>query len=131
MSVNERNRRRWMPWAWAGLIWLLLSLPSGLVPEGEAMESWLPLWLQAPLEAWGDKLVHAGLFAVLAVLTWHSRPRRWRVGFLWCAAYAALTELYHLLLPYRSAEWGDVAADFSGIALVAVLVLLGSSSDDS
>ncbi len=131
MTTNERNRRRWMPWAWAGLIWVLLSLPSGLVPEEEAIEPWLPLWLQAPLELWGDKIVHLMLFAVLAWLTWRSRPRRWKIGFLACAAYGALTEAYHLLLPYRSAEWGDVAADLGGVGLVALLVLVAGSRDVS
>lgn len=118
-----------MPWAWAALIFVLLSLPAGLVPEEEAMESWLPLWLQAPLELWGDKIVHAGLFAVLAFLAWRSRPERWCKGFLWCAAYGALTELYQLFLPYRSAEWGDVAADVGGVALVAVVLVLFRPGD--
>lgn len=129
MTANERIRRHWLPWAWAGLIWVLLSLPVGLVPEEDAMESWLPPWLEAPLEVWGDKIAHAGLFAVLAFLVWRSRPGRWRLGFLGCAAYGALTELYHLLLPYRSAEWGDVGADIAGVALVAVVLAVFGPRD--
>ncbi len=64
-----------------------------------------------------DKLVHAGLFALLAA------TGRWRCGpvtavLVAVCAYAPLSEVVQaVLLPHRDGDWRDVAADLLGVAL--------------
>lgn len=115
---------RWAPWArlmaYAGLLFGLSSLPS--VP----LE---PAWPQ------GDKLLHLlaylplgwlahGAFASLRQLG--RRPWRLRLAALGAAAlYAASDEWHQALVPGRTADLADWAADLlgigAGIALAARL----------
>lgn len=115
---------RWAPWArlmaYAGLLFALSSLPS--VP----LE---PAWPQ------GDKLLHLlayiplgwlahGAFAGLRQLG--RRPWRLRLAALGAAAlYAASDEWHQALVPGRTADLADWAADLlgigAGIALAARL----------
>lgn len=105
-------------WGWALLIAVLLSLPPSLMqPAGTGWQP--PAWLAA----WGDEMTHFVLFAVLAALALGggAEPRR---ALTASAAYGALTEILHLLLPYRAAQWGDLAADLAGVAVVGAVAAL-------
>ena len=127
-------RSRWRPaLLWALLIWLLLSIPTGILGAGKGgwLATHLPAWLLARI----DKVVHAGLFLVLAGLL-HRGPRSaatgpsplaglGRVLALSCT-YGALTELYqHLFLPWRSGDLADLLADGLGASLYALAVVAG------
>jgi VanZ family protein len=96
------------------LILALLLTPSSIVPEGAS----------APLPRASDKLVHAGLFLVLAILVRRSLVmlpgvrRPWLLAFALTAAYGGLTELLQLWFTVdREAELADVVADLAGAAL--------------
>lgn len=72
-----------------------------------------------------DKIIHGSLFAAVAASAgWLFRPR-WRVLAL-VAAYAPFSELVQwTLLPGRSGDWHDIAADLTGTAVGwSVLLLL-------
>ncbi len=63
-----------------------------------------------------DKLVHGGLFLLLAVTTrWRFGPR---LGLLaTVAAYGVLSEIVQVLLPDRSGDAVDALADTTGALL--------------
>ncbi|MEM7052451.1 MAG: VanZ family protein [Acidobacteriota bacterium] len=103
-------------WLWAAGIALALLLP---VPDLPASDS-LPR-LPVPL----DLLVHGALFFVLVLLAIPAFGRARRVGLM-AAAYGVLTEAAQALVPYRSAEWSDLWADWVGIALALVWCTLRS-----
>ncbi|QYJ77267.1 VanZ family protein [Shewanella sp. FJAT-52076] len=63
-----------------------------------------------------DKVGHFGTFFGLAWLTQLAFRPRWYIMLLALAAYAGLIEVIQSRLPYRSASWGDIAADLAGVA---------------
>jgi len=86
-------------------------------------------WLAAFEDAGGDKLAHAGLFAVQAWLLCRCRPGPPRAGWLGAClaaavAYGALTEGVQVLLGGREGDLADLAADAlgagAGVAAFAV-----------
>lgn len=102
-----RGRWAWVV-GWAVLIEVLLLWPSP--PD-------------VPSLAWGiglDKIVHAALFAVQAVLgAWALQERR---RLAWPAlagaiAFGALTEVQQQLMPSRAMELGDFLADAAGASI--------------
>ena len=107
---------RWIPPAlWAGVIATLTSWPSP--PQVAAPEG-------------SDKLVHAVLYGVLAVLAiravhgGRASRARWAVSLrvvLVIAVLAALDEWHQQFIPERSMDVLDWAADVSG-AVVGALV---------
>ena len=64
-----------------------------------------------------DKVVHAGVFALLAATgRWRFGPAAWVL--LTVCAYAPLSEVVQtFLLPDRDGDWRDAAADLLGVAL--------------
>ena len=64
-----------------------------------------------------DKVVHAGVFALLAATgRWRFGPVAWVL--LAVCAYAPLSEVVQtFLLPHRDGDWRDAAADLLGVAL--------------
>ena len=76
-------------------------------------------------EPW-DKVVHASLFAVIAILLALSRKQstwRWLVASVVLASgVGALDELHQHFLPGRSADINDLAADFMGATSGALLM---------
>lgn len=87
---------------------VVLFVPGGGVPGGPA---------------WADEVVHAVLFALLAVTGSAVLPARALVPGL--AGYAVATEVAQGLLPLqRAAAAGDVLADLVGAA--AGLLLVGA-----
>lgn len=121
-SAGEQQRAprgaRVTAWAlaagWAGLIFAASSVPRGA---------------GIPLPGAGtDKLVHAGVFAVLgglvALALRAEGLRRWRAAGLAAVAglaYGALDELHQAFTPGRSMDGEDVVADAAGAALGALV----------
>lgn len=72
---------------------------------------------------YADKIVHVGIFAVVAVAGVRARiPVAWLVGLL--VGHAVSSELVqHWLLANRSGDPADVAADLVGIAVGVVVAL--------
>lgn len=104
-----------VPWrwvvAWGGVIQLLLLWPSPpSVPQAFNVPGL-------------DKLVHAGLFAVLAVLVSLAADRR-PAWWAWAgsALYGALTEFEQWFVPSRSMSVGDFLADAAGAAIGLALL---------
>jgi VanZ family protein len=106
-------RSRWLPAAaWALVIEALIVWPH---PPS------LP-------RAWSvpgiDKVVHAVLFGVMAVLAMRAlltRDRAWFVAFVGTVAFGAFTEAQQYFIPSRSLELGDILADTAGAAMGLVL----------
>lgn len=100
--------------------WAVLIAVALWTSGPEAPPAWA--WLRAFEEAGGDKLVHAGLFAVQGWLLSRCRPGTpsagWLLGCLAAVvAYGALTEAVQAPLGGRRAELADWAADAAGAAL--------------
>lgn len=102
-----RGRWTWVV-GWAVLIEVLLLWPSP--PE-------VPRLLRS---IGFDKIVHAGLFAVQAMLgAWAlaaSQRPAWP-ALVGATAFGALTELQQELMPSRAMELGDLMADAAGAAI--------------
>ncbi len=106
-------RLRWLPAAaWALFIEALIVWPH---PPS------LP-------RAWNvpgiDKVVHAVLFGVMALLAVRAmatRGRAWFVVFVGTAAFGAFTEGQQYFIPSRSMELGDFLADTAGAAIALAL----------
>jgi len=105
---------RWRASAvWALLIEVMILWPN--VPE--VPQGWTILW---PDFIKMDKLVHAGLFAVLSwllvrVLVVEARP--WWMAFALASAFGVFTEVQQHFIPSRAMELGDFLADAAGAAL--------------
>lgn len=125
-SFDQVVRARVVAGAWAVLVaW---SLWTG-GPDGPP--AWGPLgtWLDGFEESGGDKLVHAGLFAVQGWLV--CRVRRGAPGWPWLggcfllvAGFGLLTEAGQLAVETREAEVLDGVADAAGAALGVALYAL-------
>jgi hypothetical protein len=94
--------------AWALLIFALSSIPGGAFPASKLFSY--------------DKLLHAGVYAVLGAFTFMALPRSLsrRASVLVVLAGAITTlygftdELHQLFVPGRSADLRDVLADAVG-----------------
>ena len=106
---------------WTVLILLLCWIPASYVQEIEGKSP----WFQIPDL---DKVIHAGIFVVLAVL-WRrlTSSRRAIVAVvLGCFALGALTELGQLLpIVRRNAELYDLVTDCIGVIVGVAIALLG------
>ena len=115
MAEPSRGRvlATWVPaLAWAGLIFLLSSQPSPAV--------------QPPSIPHGDKLAHAGAYAILAwlaaraLLAGGTAPARaLLLAVLLGSLYGASDELHQSFVPGRDADPLDWAADAAGALLGA------------
>lgn len=96
------TRRRWT-WTWAAAILLAFSIPGPELPDVDIVGV--------------DKLVHFGLFFVLAGLAAWPRPVYHPGTVLTAgAAYAVLTECYQWVMPLgRSFDGLDVVANLIGL----------------
>lgn len=110
---------------WAFIILILCTIKLGAVSKN-------PIFF-----AGFDKLVHCGLFFVMAVLTGEGVIRRRGRHFfsfasafavlLICLAYGGFIELIQkYLFTWRSGEWDDLFADLVGMSMgvFAILVTL-------
>ena len=97
---------------WTIVILVLCWTPRVLLPVSESPES-----LTHKLHL--DKFVHAGIFAVFAVLWLRTRPAS-KTMYLWVllagTALAAVTEMVqNLPIINREGEFQDALADFAGV----------------
>lgn len=92
-----------MPFVGAALLsMVVLCTPGSQAPKGP--------W-------WADDVVHAALFALLAI-TGRRLPVRWWVLVTGLAGYAVLSEVVQAVAPlHRSGSVFDVLADLIGIGL--------------
>lgn len=110
--------------AWALFVWWLLTFE----PPAEA-----PLavdWLPAVFLSWTDKLAHAALFFVQALLVERATVERCGGGralllaFAVCLLLGAATELRQRSVPHRDADAADFGANVAGtVAAAAALPL--------
>lgn len=114
------------PYAALPLLWAAFMLLLTLTPAREMPVT--PAWKLLSF----DTAAHAGVFGVLAALSWFSlrRQRRWpvlaqqatAVVLAGCVAFGALIEvLQHLMGQGRHAEWSDLLSDSIGALLALVL----------
>jgi len=113
--------RRWLPaFAWAVVIFVLCSIPGKDIPTQD--------WMQIISL---DKLVHAGIFAVLMLFVLHGygssdliKPLSQTSLLLLFSVivYGGVTELYqHYFLPDRFADVYDFIANSFG-AIIGLLI---------
>jgi VanZ like protein len=109
---------------WTVVILLLCWIPATVVQRIEAKSP----WLQIPDL---DKVIHAGIFVVLAVLWRRAYSSRRAIGAVILGGFAlgALTELGQLLpIVRRHAELYDLATDCVGVLIgVAIAPLIEPS----
>jgi len=109
------------------LLWAIIMLVLTLTPAKEMPRT--PDWKLLAF----DTAAHAGVFAVLAVLSWVAlrQQRRWPAlaqrpampVLIGCVLFGGLIEvLQYLMAVGRQAEWSDVAGDSLGAALALLLV---------
>ena len=80
----------------------------------------------------GDKLLHAIVWLGLGIVLWPAvrlavrRGRWWRALVVWAVtvAFGAIVEGLQGLVPYRSADALDLAADAVGATLACVLMVM-------
>ncbi|MFX4286023.1 VanZ family protein [Janibacter sp. G349] len=73
----------------------------------------------------GDKAVHALVFALPVLVAGLGRRGWWPLVALLCALHAPVSEIIqHVVLPHRSGDSGDVAADLAGVGAASIGVLL-------
>jgi aminopeptidase YwaD len=113
------------PVLWAAVMLVLTLTPSKEMPR-------TPDWQLLAF----DTAAHAGVFAVLAVLSWVAlrQQRRWPAlarqpavpVLVGCVLFGGLIEvLQYLMAVGRQAEWSDLAGDSLGALLALLLVSSG------
>jgi len=107
------------------LLWAGLAAVALLSPLDVARDPPWPQWL-APLRPWADKIVHGGLFFVMAVLGYRSLgslPQLRRpliVTAVSVLAYSALLELLQTFSVVRQSELADLMANAVGVLIFGV-----------
>ncbi len=110
---------------WAAIILLGTSIPAKEIPDLSIFRF--------------DKIIHASIYLVLCLLTYRalqSQKRfpllsRWSLllSLLMVMAYGALDEIHQLLVPGRTADFWDFAADAVGACVsIAVVSFLHRST---
>ncbi|MBY0586544.1 VanZ family protein [bacterium] len=106
---------------WAYFLFMSTAL---LVPS-----EFLPDWLEGvddltPGIIPKDKILHAGSFAALLVISVWSR-RSWgrfpRLEVFWCLVFAVVTEIVQSITGWRDGEWLDLLADGLGVLFGALI----------
>ncbi|NUM79212.1 VanZ family protein [bacterium] len=107
--------------AWAMVIFIASSIQGTSLPD---------------LGKWSaDKLIHSGVFGILAVFSFiafrhygavKSKSLRWgwTMSFIFCIMYAASDEIHQMYVPNRASEMLDFLADSIGIVVVHVYTLV-------
>ena len=116
-----RFARQWQMLSAALLLLVLIAavLPAAwFLPDSVRLVPWL-----ANLDKWA----HVLGFAAITVWFTGQYPRQayWRIA-LGLGAYGVLIELCQQPVSYRSAEWPDVAADVTGIAIGLLIAMAGA-----
>lgn len=110
------ERRRHAPWAWLGVVaWAVALVALSASPGGSGSLDFA--WRFAG----DDKVVHAGLYAVLGALLRLATGRtRWAVAL--GSAFGVSDEIHQAFVPGRHADPWDWVADTLGAATGALLV---------
>ena len=123
--MNKRGC--WQPW-YPLALWIVAIPILLLTPDAEAvgwlerrLEPWSPALLLF-LETWGDKFVHALLFAMGAFL-FHRAGLRLLPALVASALYGAAMEGAQFAFPPRSPDALDALANAVGSGLYGLLVL--------
>jgi VanZ family protein len=100
-------------WNIAGGLILAIVLAMAFLPAFNSAAPGIPEF---------DKWLHGLVFLLLTVWFTGQYARRFYVFvLLGLFAYGALIEVGQALIPYRTAEWGDLAADCVGV-IVGILI---------
>jgi VanZ family protein len=94
--------------AWALVIFVLSSIPGAAFPASKLFSY--------------DKLLHAGVYAVLGALCFMAIPRRWSqktsmlvvIAGTMATLYGFTDEFHQIFVPGRSSDLRDVLADCVG-----------------
>lgn len=130
-SAADRASRRWLTdqtlmrlrqaaaAVWTFVILLLCWMPKRVVEEVEEGSGWFHI-------PYFDKIVHAGIFFVFAILWLHARRARGPVGYAWVTVagllLAVVSELGQTMSWVgRDASVGDTLTDWAGLAVGLVL----------
>lgn len=109
-------------WLFAGIFLLVSVLVFALLPAIWFWPGESPGVFKLP-----DKFLHGLTFTVLAV--WFSgqyaREAYWKLA-LGLLLFGAMIEACQYLVPYRSAETGDMIADVTGITIGLFIAMLGA-----
>lgn len=110
-KVLSRGSLLWRlaPFAWMAMVFLLSNQPD--IAEPFEIPDWLP----------ADKLVHAGLYAVLAALLYLAGLGPVAAVFV-TALYGVTDEIHQMFVPGRSPELLDLVADILGAIAGAYFV---------
>jgi VanZ family protein len=117
-AASSSRRIRSLAWilaaiSWTILIWYLSNRSGDTASPGKPSQSNLPF-------PHADKLVHLGLFAILAFLWLQTEifPARlhWLI-LVGCVLLGALDEWHQASSPGRESSLGDLLADVVGIGL--------------
>jgi VanZ family protein len=106
------NLRKVLSWFWTLVIFLLCWLPRQYVPSEDS--------LPAPFVLNIDKWIHAGIFAVFAILWMLTGNSKWRALWIFFSgiAIAAITELgQRNRIVNRDGNLADATADTVGVIL--------------
>lgn len=82
-------------------------------------QSYNPTWIPH-----FDKLAHAVSFFILSLLTYYAfKPNQYLI-ITFLVGYASIIEIVQAALPYRTASFADLIADFIGIFCFYLIYLL-------
>lgn len=118
LHVGYFRFRSWVPaLAWAGVIFILSSIPGDVYPAEPVVNA--------------DKLVHAGVYLILGILCVRgfvlgsalAGSVRHVLGAGLATIYGVSDELHQLFVRNRSCDVWDAVADLIGASLGAVAVL--------
>ncbi len=71
-----------------------------------------------------DKLVHAGLFALLLYLAWRGFSKQRTAAFILLLAYGVAVELIQgRYIPHRHFDLFDILADWIGLGILGVYLM--------
>jgi VanZ family protein len=114
----------WVPVPlWTAVIFLASSVPGSELPS---------------LPGQSDKLVHAGVYAILGALVVRAARVTWprwtgkrtvAMAMIFCVLYGASDEFHQAFTPMRTPDWRDLLADMiggaiGGLSCAAILTLL-------
>ncbi len=128
MKTGHRRRRRGfdIEWLLAAAAWIAIVLVVNSTPSDG-----LPKVRILPLPPHFDKVVHFGMYGLMAVMLWNAAtPRRrtdrpwvrpWIAATVLPAVIAAADELHQTVVPGRSADWLDLVADWLAVAVVVAM----------
>lgn len=103
------------------MLLLVVALAAALLPM-----HWFWRTDGPPLFVNLDKWLHGIAFTLLAL--WfagqYARESYWHLG-VGLAAYGMLIEVMQRMVPYRTADWMDFAADLAGVAVGMAIAVAG------